>query len=57
MKEVKKEEVAVHLEKIISEKSRKMANILAFAENHANKSNVKSSFADLEGWKSTKIYD
>ena len=54
---VKKEEVAVHLEKIISEKSRKMANILAFAEDHANKSNVKSSFADLEGWKSTKIYD
>ena len=57
LREIKKEEVAVHLEKIISEKSRKMANILAFAENHANKSNVKSTFADLEGWKSTKIYD
>ena len=57
LREIKKEEVAVHLEKIISEKSRKMANILAFAENHANKSNVKSSFSDLEGWKSTKIYD
>ena len=57
LKKVKKEEVAVHLEKIISEKNRKMANILAFAENHANKSNVKSSFADLEGWKSTKTYD
>ena len=57
VKEIKKEEVAVHLEKIISEKSRKMANILAFAENHTNKSKVKSSFDDLEGWKSTKIYD
>ena len=57
LKKVKKEEVAVHLEKIISEKNRKMANILAFAENHANKSNIKSSFADLEGWKSTKTYD
>ena len=57
LKEIKQEEVAVHLEKIISEKSRRMANVLAFAENHANKSNVKSSFDDLEGWKSTKTYD
>ena len=57
LREINKEEVAIHLEKIISEKSRKMANILAFAENHTNKSGVKSSFADLEGWKSTKIYD
>ena len=57
LRKVNKEEVANHLGKIISEKSRKMANILAFAENHANKSNLKSSFADLEGWKSTKIYD
>ena len=54
---VKKEEVVIHLEKIISEKSRKMANILAFAENHVNKSEVKSSFADLENWKSARIYD
>ena len=57
LKKVKQEEVAVHLEKIISEKNRRMANILAFAKNHANKSNVKSSFDDLEGWKSTKTYD
>ena len=57
LKKIKKEEITVHLEKMISEESRKMANILAFAENHINKSGVKSSFTDLPDWKSVRVYD
>ena len=57
LKKIKKEEIIVHLEKMISEESRKMANILAFAENHINKSGAKSSFTDLPDWKSARVYD
>ena len=57
LKKIKKEEIIVHLEKMISEESRKMANILAFAENHVNKSGAKNSFTDLPDWKSARVYD
>ena len=49
--------VAGQLSNIISPESRKLVNILTFAENHENKSKVKDSFSSLESWKSTRTYE
>ena len=57
LKLCKKDEVADYLEKTIAKETRKMVDILAFAENHTVGSEVKSSFNDLKDWKATKIYD
>lgn len=57
LKLCKKEEVADYLERTIAKETRKMVDILAFAENHTIGSETKSSFNDLKDWKSTKIYD
>ena len=57
LKLCKKDEVADYLEKTIAKETRRMVDILAFAENHAIGSKTKSSFNDLKDWKSTKVYD
>ena len=45
-----------YLEKILSKDSRRMVNVLSFAENHENKTKVKNSFSDLSSWKSSRVY-
>ena len=57
LKLCKKDEVADYLERTIAKETRRMVDILAFAENHTIGSETKSSFNDLKDWKSTKIYD
>ena len=57
LKLCKKDEVADYLERTIAKETRRMVDILAFAENHSIGSETKSSFNDLKDWKSTKIYD
>ncbi len=57
LKVAKKEGIADHLEMMISKDTRKMVNILGFAENHKNGSGIESSFSDLGEWKSTRIYE
>jgi len=56
LKRVDKDSLAVYMGKIISKEKRKMMNILAFAENHGNKSEQQSSFSNLADWKSTRLY-
>ena len=56
LKTLKKERIESHLSEIISLEKRKMVNILTFADNHANKKQIKSSFSDLKAWKSAKVY-
>jgi len=53
---IKKERVAEHLKTMVSKNSRKMVNILGFADNHENNTGMKSSFSNLEEWKSTRVY-
>jgi len=53
---IKKERVAEHLKTMVSKDSRKMVNILGFADNHENNTGMKSSFSNLEEWKSTRVY-
>jgi len=53
---IKKERVAEHLKTMVSKDSRKMVNILGFADNHENSTGMKSSFSNLEEWKSTRVY-
>ena len=57
LSKVKKEEVYMHMSEILSEKSRKMVNILAFSNEHSNQSNKKSTFNDLESWKAAREYE
>ena len=54
---MKKETVADHLGIMINKDTRKMVNILTFAENHENKTGVKNSFGDLSDWKSSRAYE
>tara|TARA_B100000609_G_C17096184_1_gene372020 strand:- start:271 stop:849 length:579 start_codon:yes stop_codon:yes gene_type:complete len=56
LKKVNKDSLAAYLGNIISKEKRKMMNILAFAENHENKSEQQSSFSNLADWKSTRLY-
>ena len=56
LKELKKENVIQELQKTVSPKTRKMINLLSFAQNHKKKSNITSSFKNLEDWKATRTY-
>ena len=56
LKRVKKDNLAAYMRKVFSKETRKVISVLAFAENHENKSEVKSSFSDLADWKSTRLY-
>ena len=56
LKQTTKENVLSLFNEVVSPKSRKMMNIITFAENHKNTSNLKSSFTDLKKWKSSRIY-
>tara|TARA_B000000557_G_scaffold243659_1_gene224736 strand:- start:756 stop:3569 length:2814 start_codon:yes stop_codon:yes gene_type:complete len=56
LKRVKKDNLAAYMKKVFSKETRKVISVLAFAENHENKSEVQSSFSDLADWKSTRLY-
>ncbi len=56
LKELEKEEVLQELERIISPETRKMINLLSFAQNHKKESKTNSSFENLEEWKSSRSY-
>jgi len=56
LNQINKENLLSVFNEVVSPKSRKMINIVTFAENHKNISNMKSSFTDLEKWKSSRIY-
>ena len=56
LKRANKDSLADYMRKIISKETRKMINILAFAENHENRSEEQSSFSNLADWKSTRLY-
>ena len=57
LKDLKKTTAVELLSKIISPDSRKMVNVLTFANNHENKTGVKNSFSDLASWKSERAYE
>ena len=44
------------METIFSPESRKIINVLTFAENHKDKTGIKNSFDSLEDWKSLRVY-
>ena len=56
LNQINKEDVVSLFNEVISPKSRKMINIVTFAENHKNTSQLKSSITDLKKWKSSRIY-
>ena len=56
LKSLKKEEVLNDLQKAISPKTRKMINLLSFAQNHKNESKKKSSFKNIDDWKALRSY-
>ena len=56
LKRANKDSLADNMRKIISKETRKMINILAFAENHENKSEEQSSFTNLADWKLSLIH-
>ena len=56
LKKLKKEQVLKELEKVISPDTRKMINLLSFAQNHKKKSKKNSSFENLEEWKASRSY-
>ena len=54
---LKKEPVVNLLNETVSPKTRRMVNVLSFAENHDNKTGEKTSFANLAEWKDSRIYE
>jgi len=44
------------LSEIINPDTRKMVNVLTFADNHENKADVKTTFSDLTKWKKSRVY-
>ena len=54
---LKKESVVSLLNETVSPKTRRMVNVLSFAENHENTSGVKTSFEDLVKWKDSRVYE
>ena len=44
------------LENTIEENTRKMVNLLMFAEQHQNLTGEQSTFDDLSNWKITQVY-
>ena len=53
---ITKSDVVDLFSRTINQDSRKMVNCLMFAQQHNNPTGVKSSFADLTAWKSSKSY-
>ena len=45
-----------YLERVLSKDSRKMVNVLSFAEGHENKTKAKNSFGELNSWKASRVY-
>ena len=56
LKNLNKNEVVELMEIIFSPGSRKMVNVLTFAENHEDASGIKNSFDNLKDWKSLRVY-
>ncbi len=56
LKTLTKESVSRALSKTIDKDSRRMVNVLTFAKNHKNKLGMKTSFEDLNKWKSLRVY-
>tara|TARA_B100000073_G_scaffold262959_1_gene222676 strand:+ start:3006 stop:5816 length:2811 start_codon:yes stop_codon:yes gene_type:complete len=56
LKNLNKNDVVELMETIFSPESRKMINVLTFAENHKDKTGIKNSFDSLEDWKSLRVY-
>ena len=54
---LEKESVISLLNKIISPQTRRMINVLSFAENHKNTTGTKTSFDDLATWKKSRAYE
>ena len=54
---LKKESVVSLLNETVSPKTRRMVNVLSFAENHENMSGAKTSFDDLVKWKDSRVYE
>ena len=46
-----------YLERVLSKDSRKMVNVLSFAEGHENKTKAKNSFGELNSWKASRVYE
>ena len=57
LRTIEKETVANLLDTTVSPKSRRMVNVLTFAENHDNITKVKSSFSNLDTWKASRVYE
>ena len=57
LRTIDKETVANFLDSTVSPKSRRMVNVLTFAENHDNLTKVKSSFSNLDTWKASRVYE
>jgi len=57
LRTIDKETVANFLDSTVSPKSRRMVNVLTFAENHDNITKVKSSFSNLDTWKASRVYE
>ena len=56
LKGLNKDDVIDLMKVVLSPKSRKMINVLTFAENHKNATGTKNSFENLEAWKSSRVY-
>ena len=54
---LEKESVISLVNKIISPQTRRMINVLSFAENHKNTTGTKTSFDDLATWKKSRAYE
>ena len=57
LKKLDKNFVLGVLNEVISPKTRRMVNVLSFAENHKNISELKTSFDNLSSWKKSRLYD
>ena len=56
LRSLAKEEVATKMDYIVKEKTRKMINVLTFADSHKNKTNYQNTFSNLEDWKSKRVF-
>ena len=56
LKNINKDDVIELMTSVLSPSSRKMINVLTFAENHKNKTGAKTSFKDLSSWKASRVY-
>ena len=52
----RKKGLAKKLLKLVKEKTRKMINVLTFADSHKNKTNYQNTFSNLEDWKSKRVF-